>query len=220
MFGKATLFWLGLAAAAGGTLFKTSYEVQELQERLTAVNRDIVQEQEAIKVLKAEWSYLNDPSRLEATMLRHALPLQPTTGEQIAAMGQIPLRTTPLARSAPATSVTSVALAQATPAPASLTQASLTQATPAQATPATARQPRPSQPLPQPPAIADAEAEEAAMAAVPSEVLEEARAATAPVTTPAATPAPTRKPNKPKVQANRAEDAIGMLLVKLGAGQP
>ena len=53
MKGKSALFWLGLAAAAGGVLFQTSYEVQELEDKLGSLNRQIMDEQEAIQILKA-----------------------------------------------------------------------------------------------------------------------------------------------------------------------
>jgi cell division protein FtsL len=97
MKGKSALFWLGLAGAAGAVLFQTSYEVQELEEQLAAVNRKIVAEQEAIQVLKAEWSYLNDPTRLE-TLARTHLALRPTDARQfIASLDVIPMRPAPAA---------------------------------------------------------------------------------------------------------------------------
>ncbi|PWC33724.1 hypothetical protein [Azospirillum sp. TSO35-2] len=91
MKGKTWLFWGGLIAAAGGVLFQTSYDVQDLEEKLAGLNRKIILEQESIQVLKAEWSYLNDPSKLEA--LAHAyLPLQPTEARQFLALEMIPMR--------------------------------------------------------------------------------------------------------------------------------
>ncbi|HEY0837952.1 MAG TPA: hypothetical protein VGE72_28815, partial [Azospirillum sp.] len=92
MKGKSALFWLGLAGAAGAVLFQTSYEVQDLEETLASVNRSIVAEQEAIQVLKAEWSYLNDPTRLE-TLARTHLALRPTDARQfLASIDAIPMR--------------------------------------------------------------------------------------------------------------------------------
>ncbi|WP_448202560.1 cell division protein FtsL [Azospirillum sp. sgz302134] len=91
MKGKSALFWLGLAAAAGGVLFQTSYEVQELEEQLGSLNRKIMEEQEAIQILKAEWSYLNDPTRLESLASQH-LALQPTDARQFVALDVVPMR--------------------------------------------------------------------------------------------------------------------------------
>lgn len=89
MIGKVTFVWLGLAAVATGVLFHTSYRVQELEAELGALNREIIEEQEAIRVLKAEWSYLNEPARLER-LSREYLLLQPTQGDQIADIDSIP----------------------------------------------------------------------------------------------------------------------------------
>ena len=91
MKGKSALFWLGLAAAAGGVLFQTSYEVQELEDKLGSLNRQIMDEQEAIQILKAEWSYLNDPTRLENLASQH-LQLQPTEARQFVALDVVPMR--------------------------------------------------------------------------------------------------------------------------------
>jgi len=91
---KSALFWGGLIAAAGFVLFETSYEVQELEEKLGSLNRKIMVEQEAIQVLKAEWSFLNDPTRLE-TLSREHLALQPTEARQFVAMNIVPMRPSP-----------------------------------------------------------------------------------------------------------------------------
>lgn len=101
MKGKSALFWLGLAAAAGGVLFQTSYEVQELEEKLASVNRKITAEQEAIQILKAEWSFLNDPTRLENLSRTH-LALQPTEARQFVAVDVVPLRPAPPPEATPA----------------------------------------------------------------------------------------------------------------------
>ncbi|KAA0589791.1 hypothetical protein HUE56_14275 [Azospirillum oryzae] len=91
MKGKTWLFWGGLIAAAGGVLFQTSYDVQDLEEKLAGLNRKIIQEQESIQILKAEWSYLNDPTKLEQ-MAQAYLALQPSEPRQYMAMDMIPMR--------------------------------------------------------------------------------------------------------------------------------
>jgi len=55
----------GLAALSGVALLHTSQRVQEAEERLAQIDRNIAQEQESLKILKAEWEYLNRPERLE-----------------------------------------------------------------------------------------------------------------------------------------------------------
>ena len=54
-----------LALSAGGLMY-ISQNVQRLQKDIASDNRAIDQEHEKIRVLKAEWAYLNDPARLEA----------------------------------------------------------------------------------------------------------------------------------------------------------
>lgn len=80
-----------LAAAAGGALFHISFEVSELDDRLAHLNRDIRSDREAIHVLRAEWSFLNQPERLEELARRH-LDLMPVVGNQLAGAGTLPVR--------------------------------------------------------------------------------------------------------------------------------
>ncbi|NYZ15713.1 hypothetical protein HL658_24495 [Azospirillum sp. RWY-5-1] len=95
MNGKHALIWLGLAAVAGAVLFETSYEVQEMEEQLASLNRQIVHEQEAIQVLRAEWSFLNDPTRLE-NLARSHTDLRPAEARQFLALDVVPFRPTPM----------------------------------------------------------------------------------------------------------------------------
>jgi len=91
MIGKSTIVWIGLATLASGILYHTSYRAQEQAERLASLNRQIVTEQEAIQVLKAEWAFLNDPNRIERLSAQHLL-LQPTQAHQIALLDSLPDR--------------------------------------------------------------------------------------------------------------------------------
>ncbi|MDP9195802.1 MAG: hypothetical protein M3O22_03390 [Pseudomonadota bacterium] len=83
--------WLSLAAVSGVVLFHTSYQAQILEDRLATLNRQILAEQESVRVLKAEWSYLNDPDRIERLSQQY-LVLQPTAGSQFASLDGIPER--------------------------------------------------------------------------------------------------------------------------------
>ncbi|MEP3113577.1 hypothetical protein [Nisaea sp.] len=65
MMRRSMTLWLLLATCAGITLFIIKHEVQEREDRLNTLHRDILADQEAIQVLNAEWSYLNRPDRLE-----------------------------------------------------------------------------------------------------------------------------------------------------------
>ena len=76
MIRLSTLLWFGLALVTGFGLFHLKYEVQALEDELVRLNRSILAEHEAIHVLKAEWSYVNQPQRLQALANRH-LDLRP-----------------------------------------------------------------------------------------------------------------------------------------------
>ena len=95
MIGRGTLLWLTLAIVAGAGLFHVSYRVQSLEEELTQANRDILREQETIHLLHAEWSYLNEPTRLAELTRRH-LALAPLASGQMVRIEDLPLRLPPL----------------------------------------------------------------------------------------------------------------------------
>jgi len=91
MIRVGTMIWLGLIGASSAFLFKTSYEVQSLQGDLRGLNRSILREQDSIRVMHAEWAFLNQPSRLQAltdqfTKLR---PIAPT--QMVASAADLPM---------------------------------------------------------------------------------------------------------------------------------
>lgn len=77
---------LGLLAFA---LFQLKYEVQTLEERLAGLRKEIAVENDAIRVLGAEWSYLNRPERLQALAERY-LDLTPVQPAQISTLQTLP----------------------------------------------------------------------------------------------------------------------------------
>jgi hypothetical protein len=87
----ATLLWVALAGLVGVGLFQLKHEVQSLDEELVRLNRQIAEEHRNIHVLKAEWSYINQPQRLERLAQRH-LDLVPMKPQQITRLGDLPRR--------------------------------------------------------------------------------------------------------------------------------
>lgn len=65
--------------------------VQEMETRLSLLQRDIRDDRDAIRVLKAEWSHLNDPSRLKR-LAETYLKLSPVNTAQIASIKALPFR--------------------------------------------------------------------------------------------------------------------------------
>ncbi len=88
---RSTILWFMIAACLGVALFLVKYEVQEREEQLAALHREILANQEAVHVLEAEWSYLNRPSRLEALVRRH-LNLVPLDTTQLGQIDRLPMR--------------------------------------------------------------------------------------------------------------------------------
>lgn len=80
----------GLIVVAGGILYDTTFEVQEMESRLSRLNRQIVAEREVIQVLKADWSVLNDIARIEELAVRHLPSLRPAEAQQFAALTAVP----------------------------------------------------------------------------------------------------------------------------------
>jgi hypothetical protein len=85
------LVWLVLASCIGWSVYQMKYEVQRLEDRLGKVNRQILADQESIQILRAEWSYLNQPDHL-AAMATKFLQLEPVTPRQMVTIDSLPMR--------------------------------------------------------------------------------------------------------------------------------
>lgn len=86
--------WLLVIVVAGFCMFQVKFAVQELEARLDSANRQIQQDEDALRVLKAEWSYLNEPDRLADLNRRH-LGLAPVSARQMVGLADLPLRAAP-----------------------------------------------------------------------------------------------------------------------------
>jgi hypothetical protein len=91
MIRPSTIVWTLLVAASGYAMFQVKYEVAQLDDELARVNRQIGNGREAIRVLNAEWSYLNQPARLAELTKRH-LNLGPIQTSQIGRLDTLPRR--------------------------------------------------------------------------------------------------------------------------------
>ena len=87
-----TVFWVALVLTAGFTTFKVKYAVQDIEDELNRVRRQTIAEQQEIRVLTAEWTYLNQPERL-TELNRRFLGLASITTKQLQrSIEEIPLR--------------------------------------------------------------------------------------------------------------------------------
>jgi len=71
MIRPGILAWIGAIVAVAITLFLITYQVQHLDREIRTLKTAEVAETEAIRVLRAEWSFLNRPDRLAALAERH-----------------------------------------------------------------------------------------------------------------------------------------------------
>jgi hypothetical protein len=76
------VFWGGLVLATGFATFNLKYAVQGIDDELSRVRRQTIAETQDIRVLSAEWAYLNQPDRL-AELNRNFLQLAPMTVKQL-----------------------------------------------------------------------------------------------------------------------------------------
>ncbi|ADZ69768.1 cell division protein FtsL [Polymorphum gilvum] len=93
--GRYLNFVFILAVLLGaGTVYDMKMAAERSAERIAALKRQIADEREAIRVLKAEWSILNQPDRLQGLVERYNayLQLQPLEAEQIVSPEDLPMR--------------------------------------------------------------------------------------------------------------------------------
>ena len=82
---------LVLTLALAFALYHVKYATQNEDRTIRALKADLAVEHDAIQVLRAEWSLLNQPERLEELARRYTelAPLEPA---QIATMADLPTR--------------------------------------------------------------------------------------------------------------------------------
>jgi hypothetical protein len=111
---KITLLWLALTAFCAIALFHTSQKVHDERVKLAALDDSIGKEQESLRLLSAEWSYLNQPARLEKLAKAYLGPLAPLKGSQFVKAEDIPMRETVVADAAPVTPATVIKIKDTT----------------------------------------------------------------------------------------------------------
>ena len=82
---RSTIIFFFLALFVGFVLFKVKYEVVALEQKLVHSLQQIKQEEGNIHILKAEWSHLNEPKRLQK-LAETFLDIRPMKTEQIASI--------------------------------------------------------------------------------------------------------------------------------------
>jgi len=78
----------GMVMLTGFGLFHLKYHVVQLEQKLTNVQTKIAQKKEAIHILKAEWSHLNEPARLQKLIQKHS-DMTPIKAFQLISMSDL-----------------------------------------------------------------------------------------------------------------------------------
>lgn len=65
------------------SMYRVKYEVGSLEVSMKRLTKEISQNKEAIHVLKAEWSHLNDPKRLQKLCAKYLPALKPVHSKQL-----------------------------------------------------------------------------------------------------------------------------------------
>lgn len=90
------LQFLSVIAAAGAAVFvfQVKYRAEAVAEHVGDLQREIDRENETVSLLRAEWSLLIQPARVQELVERHAevLKLEPLDPEQITELENLPMR--------------------------------------------------------------------------------------------------------------------------------
>ena len=89
MIRGVTVVWAVLVLLSSGGLFLMKLKVQGLEERLLILNNAIRETHNSIRILSAEWAYLNDPARIEDLATR-LLGLQPLGAGAFVMFSELP----------------------------------------------------------------------------------------------------------------------------------
>lgn len=85
------ILWLIAAGVTAIALFNVKQQVKAVERELAAVEGRILDHQEAIHVLDAEWAYRTRPTRI-ARLASEYLQLAPLPPENVIGIGRLPWR--------------------------------------------------------------------------------------------------------------------------------
>ena len=94
MIRKLNILLMLTSAIAFVAVYGLKYSVEEVAKNKQALERQIEHQQADLSLLKADWSYLNQPGYLQPIIMRHIdqLNLQPLKQAQFGSLTDIPLR--------------------------------------------------------------------------------------------------------------------------------
>lgn len=96
---RVVIIALAVVGLLSTGLYFLEYEVKQMERQLARLDDGLRQDRQAIQVLRAEWSYLTTPDRLQKLAAKHrrSLELSPASPVQIAGLADLPARPVPVA---------------------------------------------------------------------------------------------------------------------------
>ena len=73
--------WITVIVVASFMLYRVKYEVQSLKAQVAEINKEITEERESLRVVAAEWAYLNRPERLKVLAEKYLNGKEITVGQ-------------------------------------------------------------------------------------------------------------------------------------------
>ncbi len=94
MFRTTDIVLIAVMVSTAAFTYKAKQEAEQQYERIRHIQSQISYEEDSMDVLKADWSLLTQPSRLQklAEIYKDELDLQPVEAEQIATLDDLPER--------------------------------------------------------------------------------------------------------------------------------
>ncbi|MFC3324071.1 cell division protein FtsL [Mesorhizobium cantuariense] len=94
MFRTSDIVLIAVMVAAAALTYKTKREAEEQLASVQNIHAQIRYEEDTIDLLKADWSLLTQPSRLQklAELYKSQLELQPVSARQIVGIGDLPAK--------------------------------------------------------------------------------------------------------------------------------
>ena len=94
MIRKFNILLMLTSAVALTAVYGLKYSVEEVAKSKQALERQIQKQQGQLSLLKADWSFLNQPGYIQPIVTRHQqeLNLQPIKQTQFGSLGDLPMR--------------------------------------------------------------------------------------------------------------------------------
>ncbi|WP_404927583.1 hypothetical protein [Mesorhizobium sp. ORM16] len=95
MFRSSDIVLIAVMVSAAALTYKTKREAEDQLAAVQKIHAEIRYEEDTIDLLKADWSLLTQPSRLQklAELYKSQLELEPVSAHQIVGLGDLPAKT-------------------------------------------------------------------------------------------------------------------------------